>query len=349
MGLLQEFRALPSVLPEQLEFYTWGRKRLTLQVSQETFGRHHPTWVSQPDLLEMLVARCTEFPNFQLLRGTTVRDLLREDARVVGLRVADQTAEHELRCDLVVGADGRNSVVRKRSALQVVQETLPMDIIWCKLPMLPGIDSAPTARVYVGNGHLLIAVPVYGNHLQIAWVIPKGSYGDLRKRDISEWMEEAAKHAGGDLAEHLRRYRDEAAEPFLLSTQANHAASWSEPGLLLIGDAAHTMSPVGGQGLNIAIRDAMVAANHLVPAARETDTAALSAAAKTIEAERRPEVEHVQALQERPVSILFRDRPLSRLIFTLAPAILPWLSISPHNTPLMRTFLFGDAEIELKV
>ncbi len=81
MGLLQEFRALPSVLPEQLEFYTWGHKRLTLQVSQETFGRHHPTWVSQPDLLEMLVARCTEFPNFQLLRGTTVRDLLREDAR----------------------------------------------------------------------------------------------------------------------------------------------------------------------------------------------------------------------------------------------------------------------------
>lgn len=351
MGLLEEFRAVPAVLPEQFEIYTWGRKRLTLPVSEETFGRHYPTWVSQAHLLEMLVAQCAKFPGFKLLRGTTVRDLLREDGRVVGVRVADRAGEHELRCDLVIGADGRSSVVRKRSTIEVPATKLPMDIIWCKLPMLPGIDSPPTARVYVGNGHLLITVPVYGNHLQVAWVIAKGSYGDLRKRGIAEWMEEAARHAGGDLAAHLRRYRDEASESFLLSTQANHAASWSEPGLLLIGDAAHTMSPVGGQGLNIAIRDALVAANHLVPAARGTgaDTAALAAAATAIEAERRPEVEHVQALQERPVSILFRDRPLSRLIFTLAPAILPWLSISPRDTPLMRTFLFGDAEIELEV
>lgn len=345
MGLEHDLAEIPIVVPEQLEFFSGHRRRFRLPILPESFDGHRPSWVSQPALLEMLVAKCAEHAGFTLRRGATVRDLLTEGERVVGIRYADHDGEHEERAELVIGCDGRSSVVRQRSGIAPVEKALPMDIIWCKLPMLPGLDTPPTARAYVG-GHLLLCLPVYDGKLQVAWVIPKGSFGELKKRDISAWMEEAAEHCGGDLAAHLRAHRGAEVEPFLLSTRANHVPCWSREGLLLLGDAAHTMSPVGGQGLNIAIRDALVAANHLVPALRGEVPQARALAA--IEAERRPEVEHIQRLQERPVPLVFGRGLLARLAVAILPAIAPHLPISVRDTPLLRSFLFGDRRIELR-
>ena len=346
MGLAEELDKIPKVVPERIELFTWGRKRFSLPIDPAAFDDHRPSWVSQPALLEMLVAQGAQHPSFTLRRGSTIRDLLFEGDRVVGVRYSDHDGEHEERADLVIGCDGRSSVIRQRSGIRPQETALPMDIIWCKLPMLPGLDSPPTARAYLG-GHLLLCLPVYDGQLQMAWVIPKGSFGELKKRDITSWMEEAACHTGGDLADHLRAHRGKEVEPFLLSTRADHLPHWSRPGLLLIGDAAHTMSPVGGQGLNIAIRDALVAANHLVPALREN--APSGDALRAIEAERRPEVETIQHLQERPLPLVLGKGLIPRMLISVLPSLLPHLPVSVRSTPMLRTAFFGEREIELRV
>src|SRR6185503_18483078 len=102
--------------------------------------------------------------------------------------------------------------------------------------------------------------------LQIAWIIAKGSFGELRRHVIAGWLTEMAAHGSADLAAHLLAQRDAITHPFLLDVICDRLERWTVPGLLLLGDAAHPMSPVGAQGINIALRDALVAANHLIPA-----------------------------------------------------------------------------------
>jgi 2-polyprenyl-6-methoxyphenol hydroxylase-like FAD-dependent oxidoreductase len=255
-----------------------------------------------------------------------------------------------VRGDLVVGADGRGSVVRRRARLPESRDPTPMDVVWCKLPLPAFLAGGDVLRAHLGGGHLLIAAPVYDGRLQIAWIIPKGSFGEIRERGMPECLDAMAAHVSPDLAEHLRRHRDAAVHPFLLSTVSDRVLEWTRPGLLLIGDAAHTMSPVGAQGLNIAIRDAVVAANHLVPALLGgADPRAVDAAAKRVQEERVPEVSQVQRLQALPPRVILRDTWWSRL----ALGVVPWLLRSDigrgRRGALFRRLAFGVTEVQLAV
>ncbi len=225
-----------------------------------------------------------------------------------------------------------------------------MDVVWCKLPMPEAMRREPSLRFYLGHGHILIAAPVYDGRLQIAWVIPKGSFGELREQGMASCLDQMAGHVSDDLAEHLRGHRDDAVDPFLLWTVSDRVRSWSRPGLLVLGDAAHTMSPVGAQGLNIALRDAIVAANHLVPVlAGDASPAFLDAASRAIEAERRPEVSRIQWLQAQPPKLLFNDAWWARQVLNvLAPFALPRLA-RVRRGPLIGDFFFGVTQVELRV
>ena len=150
-----------------------------------------------------------------------------------------------------------------------------------------------------------------------------------------------------DLAQHLKRYREDSVHPFVLSTVSDRVETWSRPGMLLIGDAAHTMSPVGEQGLNIAIRDAVVAANHLVGAFEASPTATtIDEAGQRIEQERIPEVSQIQRIQALPPRFLLRNTLLSRIILSILPTILG--SRVSFVRDRFLPFAFGVTDVKLK-
>jgi len=271
----------------------------------------------------MLVAEAARFPSFRLERGVTVRDLVREAERVAGVRADTPAGSREVRGDLVIGTDGRASVLRARAGLRARHAEQAFDVVWCKVPQPAFLDRG-TARAYLGHRHFALLFPSYDGRLQIGWIIDKGSFGDLRRRGIEGWIAEMARHVSPDLAAHLRAVGGAITHPFLLDVVCDRLERWWLPGLLLLGDAAHPMSPVGAQGINIALRDALVAANHLGPAlAGGAAPAALDAAAGRVAAEREPEVAEIQRLQQGPPRLLFGPAWRSDL---LLGALLPLLA-----------------------
>jgi 2-polyprenyl-6-methoxyphenol hydroxylase-like FAD-dependent oxidoreductase len=346
MGLAETFAAVPQVRLVDIEGYLFGRRFFRRRLAEAGSDDRVPRWVSQPRLLEMLVAEAGRFTSFRIERGATVRDLLRDGERVVGVRAQLPSGERELRGDLVVGADGRASVVRRRSGVPVRRNRVEMDVVWCRVPLPDFLLGDPHLRFYLGHGHLLIAAPTPDDALQLGWVIRKGRFGELRARGIDEWMDELASHVSPDLAEHLRVHRSEAIRPFLLDCVSARVGSWSAPGLLLIGDAAHTMSPVGAQGINIAIRDAVVAANELVPVLTGGCAgAAVEAAARRIEAERLPEVQSIQRLQSLPPPVVLSRSWWSQWALRLAPFVIG----TAGRGPAFQRFAFGTTDVRLRV
>jgi len=347
MGLWDELNAVPHVTLDAVALYVNGQLRTRAAFDPATFGDMQPRWTSQPALLEMLVEQSRRFASFKFERGTSVRGLVEENGRVVGVEVA---GGREIRGDLIVGADGRTSIVRRRSGLAVERDPTPMDIVWCKLPMPADLAADPHLRAYVGGGHLLIAAPTYDGYLQMAWIIAKGSYGEIRERGMPDCLDQMAAHVSPDFAEHLRRHRGKSVQPFLLSTVSDRVKEWSRPGMLLIGDAAHTMSPVGAQGLNIAIRDAIVAANHLV-AAFESGAwpAAIDEASRRVEQERLPEVAQIQRLQALPPPVVLRDTWWSRLVLALVPTLLGSDIARARRGIVFRRIAFGVTDVTLTV
>jgi 2-polyprenyl-6-methoxyphenol hydroxylase-like FAD-dependent oxidoreductase len=266
---------------------------------------------------------------------------------VVGVRAHGQAGEREWRADLVVGADGRASVVRRELAVPVRRDRTQMDVVWCKVPLPDEMRGEARMRAYLGRGHFAIAGPTPDGMLQIGWVIRKGQFGELRARGVEEWIEALAAHVDPPLALHLRAQRGAVSRPFLLDVVADRVARWSAPGALLLGDAAHTMSPVGAQGLNIAIRDALVAANELVPVlTRDAEPRELDAAAERVEALRLPEVRQIQWLQELPPRIALRDTWWVPWLIRALPGLVVGRRAS---APLVRRFTRGVSEVVLRV
>ena len=350
MGVRVEETTLPQRRPTELEIYVERRRALRLEANAALFGGRTPLMVSQPALLEHLVALAGRFAGFRFLRGTAVRDLLHQDGRVSGVRVETPEGEQQLAARLVIGADGRASTVRRRGGFEATPRGTPLDVVWTKLPWPVGWGEALPARAYLAGGHLLIAFPAPDAGLQVAWVILKGSYGELKSRGIEDWVREMANHASGDLAAHLRANAEHLLRPFLLSAATDRVHGWARPGVLVIGDAAHTMSPVGGQGINVALRDAIVAANHLVPPLRAgAGAAALDAVAAAIEPERGPEIERIQAIAAQPPRLVLARGVLPRLVRTLLPTLLrlPLARIGVGRTAAL--FLHGVTDVKLLV
>ena len=346
MGLETALSELPAVSPKRIEIFLNRRRVLDLVPQPEWFQGAVPVAVSQPALLERLVVECDRFANFRFVRGATVRDLVRADGRVAGVRLSTPEGEAEYRADFVVGADGRASIVRRRAPLRTRALDVPMDIVWCKFPCPPFVAGA---RAYAGEGHLLVVYRTWDDALQVGWVILKGHFRDLLDGGIEGWVDEMAAHASPDLAEHLRAHADVVERPFLLDCVADRVDSWSVPGALVLGDAAHTMSPVGAQGLNLALRDAIVAANHLVPACARGDAAALDAAARCIEAERVPEVAFIQTRQAVPPRVVLSRRWWGEPARQCFGALLRTRFGRARLAGIARLFQFGTTDVVLRV
>jgi 2-polyprenyl-6-methoxyphenol hydroxylase-like FAD-dependent oxidoreductase len=280
-----------------------------------------------------------------------VRDLISEGGRVRGVRAEDASGTIELRADLVIGTDGRRSVLRARAGLDEVRTPQAFDVVWCKVPMPPFFADGGTARAFLGHGHAALTFPSYDGRLQIGWVIAKGTFGEIRRQGIAEWIEAMATHVSPDLGAHLRAHRHDVTHPFLLDVVSDHLIHWTAPGLLLLGDAAHPMSPVGGQGINVALRDVLVAANHLCPVlATGADEHAIDAAARRVRDERLPEVETIQRVQQAPPPIIFGQRWWSGIFLDhLLPFLIHTGIALRVFGALFRRFATGVDRVQLKV
>jgi 2-polyprenyl-6-methoxyphenol hydroxylase-like FAD-dependent oxidoreductase len=193
-----------------------------------------------------------------------ISGLIEEGGRIVGVRVKTPAGAHEIRADLVVGADGRQSVVRAQAGLVVDNLGAPIDVLWMRLSRRP--DDSGQVFGYVEGGHIFVMFD-RGDYWQCAFVIQKGGFDDLKRRGMDAFRETLAS-IEPTLRNRLGELRDWS-DVKLLTVLVDRLRQWHRPGLLCIGDAAHAMSPIGGVGINLAIQDAVAAANILAgPLAR---------------------------------------------------------------------------------
>lgn len=342
-----DLESVTTRTPERFSAYFRKRAVLDLVIESDA-AAELPRIVSQPEMLEHIVCLAEGTGHFRLVRGGSVRDLLSEDGRVSGVRLRTAAEGRiEVGAQLVIGADGRASVVRRKLELPVRDRGAPMDIVWCKLPW-PESWPGGQVRGYVGGGHLLIAFPAPDGLLQLAWVILKGTYGELQKRGVEEWVHAMADHVDDEFAAHLVANCNAISRPFLLDSVTDCVEGWARPGALVIGDAAHTMSPVGGQGLNVAMRDAVVAANHLVPAFLHGGD--LEAAAARVEPERRPEIDEIQFLAAQPPRVVMGQRFFHAWIRGLVSVLVRSPFVRGRvGSGLIDKFFFGVTDVELRV
>jgi len=260
-------------------------------------------WVSQPQLLEKLIEKASCFDNFIFYRGYKAQDLIYSEDRVDGVLITDGNDEVSIKAKVVIGFDGRTSMVRRKLNFEVKEYKLQPDVLWFKIPYPEKFIPGSQAFFSLFPKSFLVAVPVYDEKLQVGWIIPAGSYGELRKKGQEKWIQYIKEKSPKGFADHLQKCLDEKliSDPFILKMTLDRVKKWHKKGALLLGDAAHTMNAVGGQGLNIALRDAVVCANHLVPLMNgNPSNASLDKAFDAIEKERISEVSQVQEIQSRP-------------------------------------------------
>ncbi len=212
----------------------------------------------QVKFLELIAEEAKRYPNFQLVMGANVQELIEEDGAIKGVRYRGHGGWHEVRASLTVGADGRHSHLREQAGLKPIETSPPMDVLWFRLPRHPEEPEGIQGRI--SSGHIM-AMLNRNEEWQIAYIIPKGGYQQLRAAGIAVLRQGIVEVVPelSDRVEHLQDWSDVA----FLSVESNRLPCWYRPGLLLIGDAAHVMSPVGGVGINYAVQDAVVAANVL--------------------------------------------------------------------------------------
>jgi 2-polyprenyl-6-methoxyphenol hydroxylase-like FAD-dependent oxidoreductase len=258
LGLLNEFLKLPHQEVRELGGKVGGE---TVMVGDFT---HLPTrckflaLMPQWDFLNFLVDQGKRYPSFQVKMQSEATGLIEREGRIKGVSAKTPDGPIEIHAYLTIGADGRHSIVRERAGLQVVDLGAPMDVLWMRLSRRPSDPGQTLGHAESGKIFVMIDREDYW---QCGFVIPKGAADEIRKRGITQFREEIA-GLEPFLKDRVMELRDWN-HVSLLTVKVDRLRRWWRPGLLCIGDAAHAMSPIGGVGINLAIQDAVAAANIL--------------------------------------------------------------------------------------
>jgi len=258
LGLLDDFLALPHQEVRHLHIDI-GSRRFT--AGDFTHLPTHCKFIAlmpQWDLLDFLARKARAFANFRLLMQAKAMALIEEHGEVVGLRAQASNGEVDIHADLVIGADGRHSTIREQAGFVPEEFGVPIDVIWFRLPLKSTDPTEPIARLAAGR---FLVMLYRGDYWQCAFVVPKGGFARIQQEGVNAFRARLASIAGfaADRVDAIRTFDDVS----LLTVTVNRLRQWAKPGLVCIGDAAHAMSPVGGVGINIAVQDAVAAANIL--------------------------------------------------------------------------------------
>jgi 2-polyprenyl-6-methoxyphenol hydroxylase-like FAD-dependent oxidoreductase len=258
LGLLDEFMRLPHREVPRLSGEVGDTKIALADFSRVPTLCKFIVLMPQWDFLNFLAEKGRRYPGFKLLMQTETNDLIEGGGRVVGVRATGENGPLDIRADLAVAADGRHSTLRARAGFVAQDLGAPMDVLWMRLSRQSD-DSAETFG-HIEAGRIFIMLD-RGDYWQCAFVIPKGSANALRQRDIGDFRRMVLEMSPwlGQRVEEIRSWDDVS----LLTVAVDRLTRWWRPGLLCIGDAAHAMSPIGGVGINLAVQDAVAAANIL--------------------------------------------------------------------------------------
>ena len=258
LGLLDEFLKQPHQEVRELRAVVNGR---TVPVAD---FRKLPTrckfiaFMPQWDFLNFLSTQAKKFPSFQLRMQHEVVDLLFDRQRVTGVRANTPRNELEIRADLIIGADGRHSIIQERAGLERQEFGVPIDVLWMRISKKQ--DDPQQSLGFFQQGKLLVLLD-RGEYWQAGFVIPKGGFDEIKARGLQQLQSDIVSFAGF-LRDRIAEL-DDWSKIKLLTVQINRLRDWCRDGLLCIGDSAHAMSPAGGVGINLAIQDAVATANLL--------------------------------------------------------------------------------------
>jgi 2-polyprenyl-6-methoxyphenol hydroxylase-like FAD-dependent oxidoreductase len=258
LGLAEKLLRIKHTKAPRLRFRT-PRGTVTVADFRRLKTRFpYVAFMPQWDFLDFVTEEAGRYANFRLEMNAEVKELVTEDGVIRGVRYEASDGTHEVRAALTVAADGRHSRVREQSGLRVIETGPPKDVLWFRLPRRE--EDPEESSGYIGAGKVLVLIN-RGDYWQTAYVIPKGTDRRVREAGL-----EAFKRSIGEAVPYVADRTGELQDweqVKLLSVQIDHLRRWYRPGLLCIGDAAHAMSPVGGVGINLAIQDAVAAANAL--------------------------------------------------------------------------------------
>jgi 2-polyprenyl-6-methoxyphenol hydroxylase-like FAD-dependent oxidoreductase len=258
LGLLDAFLKLPHQEVSRLSFQFGAERIPMIDFSHLPVHCKFVALMPQWDFLDFLADRGRRYPNFHLLMRTEATDLISDGDRVTGLRAHSPDGEMEIHAALVVGCDGRHSTVRDRAELAVEDIGAPIDVLWFRLSRRD--DDTEDTGGHIEAGKMMVMLN-RGDYWQCAYVIPKGGIDAVKREGLAAFRDRVVELSPwvADRIGELKSFDDIK----LLTVKIDRLRQWHRPGLLCIGDAAHAMSPVGGVGVNLAVQDAVAAANIL--------------------------------------------------------------------------------------
>ena len=279
-----------------------------------------PQW----EFLDFVADEARTYPKFRLQMNAEATDLIEEGGRIVGVRVEHEGRPYDVRSRLVIAADGRGSALRDLAGLERTVLGAPIDVFWFRIPK--PVDKETGVAGFFRSGRIMVLLD-RGTYWQCAYVFPKGAADEVRARGLTAFRDDVA-HVAPILAEGVGAIAGWE-DVKLLTVALDRLERWHRPGFLVIGDAAHAMSPIGGVGINVAIQDAVAAANLLAgPMARGED---LDPLLDRVERRRRLAVRTIQAFQNGA-----QQRIIRPLLAGNGPVKPPWIAFVLDRIPLLR-------------
>ena len=324
LGILEDFLRRPHQKLERVAAQIGDHSVRIADFTQLPTYAKYIAFMPQWDFVDFLAEHGRAYPEFHLRMQTEVVDLIEEQGTVVGVRARSPQGELIVRSDLVVGTDGRHSIVREKAGLKVIDKGAPMDVLWMRISRQKDDPQQSLGRFDRGRIMVMLNRDEYW---QCAFVIPKGTAEQIKARGMESFRDELVRlipYFRGRVGE-LKNWDDVS----LLTVKVDRLERWFKPGLICIGDAAHAMSPIGGVGINLAVQDAVAAANILAPP--------LALGGPVL-----PALEQVQRRREFPtrvtqrMQVLAQNRIISRVLTADKPIEVPGILKLMQRWPILQ-------------
>jgi 2-polyprenyl-6-methoxyphenol hydroxylase-like FAD-dependent oxidoreductase len=324
LGLLEEFLTLPHNEMTRMTLHFGDTEATVADLSHLHITCPYIAFIPQWDFLNFIAGKANAYPNFHLLMETEVTDLIVKGGRTMGVHAKGKEGAFSIRADLVVGADGRHSTVREKGGFEIQELGVPIDVLWFRIGR--GEVDDKQSLGYLDRGAALVMLD-RRDYWQCAFIIEKGEYEHIKAKGL-----EAFRHSVATLA-HINDSTVAEVDSWdkvkFLSVSVDHVRTWAKEGVVLIGDAAHAMSPLGGVGINYAIQDAVAAANILIPA--------FSKGSPTLDV-----LQRIQERREKPtrrmqsLQVYMQDHVISPLLREKDSFRAPWFIKMFNWFPILR-------------